>query len=52
MHTATAVDGYWLAELGPMFFSVKVKALYNLAKFNHYSINLGKLNPVNCKPAP
>ena len=24
MHTATAVDGYWLAELGPMFFSVKV----------------------------
>jgi len=25
MHTATAVDGYWLAELGPMFFSVKVK---------------------------
>ena len=20
MHTATAVDGYWLAELGPMFF--------------------------------
>ena len=28
MHTATAVDGYWLAELGPMFFSVKVKALH------------------------
>ena len=25
MHTATAVDGYWLAELGPMFFSVKVQ---------------------------
>merc|ERR1712088_592359 len=25
MHTATAVDGYWLAELGPMFFSVKMK---------------------------
>merc|ERR1719154_933044 len=25
MHTATAVDGYWLAELGPMFYSVKVK---------------------------
>ena len=24
MHTATAVDAYWLAELGPMFFSVKV----------------------------
>ena len=24
MHTATAVDGYWLAELGPMFYSVKV----------------------------
>ena len=20
MHTATAVDGYWLAELGPMFY--------------------------------
>ena len=28
MHTATAVDGYWLAELGPMFFSVKVKAFH------------------------
>ena len=27
MHTATAVDGYWLAELGPMFFSVKVNSL-------------------------
>merc|ERR1719154_614096 len=25
MHTATAVDAYWLAELGPMFYSVKVK---------------------------
>merc|ERR1712088_803404 len=25
MHTATAVDAYWLAELGPMFFSVKMK---------------------------
>jgi len=25
MHTCTAVDGYWLAELGPMFFSVKNK---------------------------
>ena len=24
MHTATAVDAYWLAELGPMFYSVKV----------------------------
>lgn len=23
MQCATAVDGYWLAELGPMFFSVK-----------------------------
>ena len=25
MHTATSVDAYWLAELGPMFFSVKVR---------------------------
>ena len=24
MHTATAVDGYWLAELGPMFFRYKM----------------------------
>lgn len=23
MQCVTAVDGYWLAELGPMFFSVK-----------------------------
>lgn len=23
MQCATSVDGYWLAELGPMFFSVK-----------------------------
>jgi pre-mRNA-splicing factor ATP-dependent RNA helicase DHX38/PRP16 len=23
MQSVTAVDGYWLAELGPMFFSVK-----------------------------
>lgn len=23
MQCATAVDGFWLAELGPMFFSVK-----------------------------
>lgn len=23
MQTVTAVDGHWLAELGPMFFSVK-----------------------------
>merc|ERR1719228_2112908 len=25
MQSVTAVDGYWLAELGPMFYSVKVK---------------------------
>ena len=30
MHTATAVDGYWLAELGPMFYSVKVGNIYKL----------------------
>ena len=23
MHVATAVDGEWLAELGPMFYSIK-----------------------------
>ena len=23
MQCVTAADGYWLAELGPMFFSVK-----------------------------
>lgn len=23
MQTVTAVDGHWLAELGPMFFTVK-----------------------------
>ena len=27
MHTATAVDAYWLAELGPMFYSVKVQKI-------------------------
>ena len=27
MHTATAVDGYWLAKLGPMFFSMKNKGV-------------------------
>merc|ERR1719411_1280840 len=26
MQCVTAVDGYWLAELGPMFFSVKESA--------------------------
>ena len=29
MHTATAVDAYWLAELGPMFYSVKVSNILN-----------------------
>ena len=29
MHTATAVDGYWLAELGPMFYrSVRQIEIY------------------------
>ena len=26
MHVATAVDGEWLAELGPMFYSIKKSA--------------------------
>ena len=30
MHTATAVDAYWLAELGPMFYSVKVQNIFIL----------------------
>lgn len=25
MRSVTAVDGEWLAELGPMFFSIKVR---------------------------
>lgn len=32
MQCATAVDGHWLAELGPMFFSVKEKDKSLLAK--------------------
>lgn len=32
MQCATAVDGHWLAELGPMFFSIKEKDKSLLAK--------------------
>jgi len=49
MHTATAVDGYWLAELGPMFFSVKVKGTMSSAtrreavtQFNHMEVEMKK----------
>lgn len=27
MRSVTAVDGEWLAELGPMFFSIKVRSM-------------------------
>ncbi len=32
MQCVTAVDGHWLAELGPMFFSVKETSKSNTAK--------------------
>ncbi|XP_043462305.1 pre-mRNA-splicing factor ATP-dependent RNA helicase PRP16 [Leptopilina heterotoma] len=32
MQCVTAVDGHWLAELGPMFFSVKETGKSNMAK--------------------
>lgn len=32
MQCATAVDGYWLAELGPMFFSVKQSSRSGIEK--------------------
>lgn len=32
MQCVTAVDGYWLAELGPMFFSVKETGKSNMSK--------------------
>lgn len=30
MQCVTAVDGHWLAELGPMFFSVKETGRYGV----------------------
>ena len=32
MQCVTAVDGHWLAELGPMFFSVKESNRSRLVK--------------------
>ncbi len=32
MQCVTAVDGHWLAELGPMFFSVKETARSRMDK--------------------
>lgn len=35
MQCVTAVDGHWLAELGPMFFSVKETGKSGSAKRKH-----------------
>ena len=40
MHTATAVDGYWLAELGPMFYRYKADSsshVFLMRTFNFFS---------------
>ena len=33
MQCVTAADGYWLAELGPMFFSVKESVKTRMVSF-------------------
>jgi len=38
MQCVTAVDGHWLAELGPMFFSVKESNRSRLVSF----LNIGR----------
>ena len=39
MQCVTAVDGHWLAELGPMFFSVKESVRTRLVCEHDYSPN-------------
>ena len=39
MQCVTAVDGHWLAELGPMFFSVKESVRTRLVCEHHCSPN-------------
>lgn len=39
MQCVTAVDGHWLAELGPMFFSVKESVRTRLVREYGYGPN-------------
>ncbi|XP_041987375.1 pre-mRNA-splicing factor ATP-dependent RNA helicase PRP16 isoform X2 [Aricia agestis] len=43
MHCVTAVDGRWLAELGPMFFSVKETGKSNRDKRKEAAVHLQKM---------
>ncbi len=38
MQCVTAADGYWLAELGPMFFSVKESVKTRMVSQRHYTV--------------
>ena len=40
MQCVTAVDGHWLAELGPMFFTVKESTSTRFVSVSVYSIVL------------
>ncbi|XP_038223294.1 pre-mRNA-splicing factor ATP-dependent RNA helicase PRP16 [Zerene cesonia] len=43
MHCVTAVDGRWLAELGPMFFSVKETGKTNRDKRKEAAVHLQRM---------
>ncbi|KAH9629316.1 hypothetical protein HF086_017691, partial [Spodoptera exigua] len=43
MHCVTAVDGRWLAELGPMFFSVKETGKSNRDKRKEAAVHLQRM---------
>ncbi|KAL0822818.1 hypothetical protein ABMA28_004818 [Loxostege sticticalis] len=43
MHTVTAVDGRWLAELGPMFFSLKETGKSNRDKRKEAAVHLQRM---------